>query len=210
MPRKIVWPTKRRDRWFVIQTNPRSERKAAAELRRAGLRVYIPTRSEQVTNRRKAHRPEMRFKPLLIGYIFVRFPAAMYDRWGTPPFDLARRCQGVRGFVRVADERNEWMPFSVPDKDVRAFIRRQRQREFGRSAVETREEWLARMQVDFPAGSQVWIIDGPFMSFLASLERLTVDGRVEAEANIFGRATRITLELEQIEPDSLASSPRAE
>lgn len=201
---RVPWRSKRKDRWFAIQTNPRSERKAAAELRRAGLRVYIPNRSYEQRNRKGG--TNMRHRPLLVGYIFVRFPAAMYDRWGTPPFDLARQCQGVRAFVRVADARGEWAPFSVPDKDVRSFIRRQRMRQFGRPAVETAEEKLAKLQAAMPPGTLVRVMEGPFASFLASLERLTADGRAEVEVDVMGRATKVTIELYQVQVEPRSAS----
>ena len=61
--------------WHIIETNPQCERKAAAELRRAGLRVYMPKR--QIESRHaRTKAPEVKRKPVMIGYLFTRWRQA--------------------------------------------------------------------------------------------------------------------------------------
>jgi transcription antitermination factor NusG len=196
--------------WFVIQTNPQSEKKADGELRRAGLRVYLPKRSYETKDRGNHGEQKVRWRPLLIGYLFVRFPDHLLDHWGSPPFGLVRGCQGVKNFVRVANEMGEWEPICVPDKDVGEFMRRQRRREFGRPAIVDRKKRLADMRKTFRKGSAVRVTDGPFATFLATLEKLNDDMTVDAEVVLFGRATKIRLSVADVEPESTPIAQRAE
>jgi transcription antitermination factor NusG len=195
--------------WFVIQTNPQCEKKADGELRRAGLRVYLPKRSYEVKDRRNHKETTVRWRPLLIGYLFVRFPDHLIDRWGNPPFGMIRDCQGVKGFVKVANEVGEWEPFAVPDKAVAEFMRRQRNREFGRPAVINRKKRLATMREQFRPGARHRVTDGPFASFLATLERLNDNMTLDVEVNILGRAARVRLDIEDIDPKALDESREA-
>lgn len=196
--------------WYVIKTNPQGEKKADGELRRAGLRVYLPKRSYEVRNRRRHDEATIRWKPLLIGYLFVRFPDHLLDRWGNPPFGIVRLCQGVKGFVTVANSAGEWSPMSIPDEAVADFMRRQRRREFGRPSVWDAKKRLAEMRNTFRAGSIVRVTDGPFASFLATLEKLNSDFTVEAEVEIFGRPTKCRLSIADVEPESRPVDRRAE
>ena len=100
--------------WFIVETNPSSEKKAAAELRRAGIRAYLPRQAKEVRHKR-TNQPLIKRRPLYTGYLFIRFPDHMIDRRGVPPFDTARKCQGVRQFLRFMNERDEWEPFPVSE-----------------------------------------------------------------------------------------------
>lgn len=195
--------------WYVVQTNPQAEKKAEGELRRAGLRVYLPKRSYEVRNRRKHDTPTVRFRPLLIGYLFIRFPASMLDHYGVPQFGAIRDCQGVKGYVRAINRAGEWEPCSIADEHIADFMRRQRRREFGRPEVIKPRERLARLRQQFRKGDQVRITDGPFASFLATLVRLNDNLSVELEATIFDRPTKVTLEVGQFEVTRLAKTREA-
>ena len=96
--------------WFVIQTNPQCEKKATDELRRAGLRVYLPKRSFEAKDKGNHSQPVVRTRPLLIGYLFVRFPDHLTDQWHTPMFGVVRGCQGVKGYLKAMNDANEWEP----------------------------------------------------------------------------------------------------
>lgn len=187
--------------WYIVQTNPQAERKADGELRRAGLRVYLPKRSYEAKDRANHGEPKVKWRPLLIGYLFIRFPDYLTDRYGNPQFGVIRGCQGVRDYVKAANEAGEWEPFGIRDELVAAFMRRQRQREFGRPAVVDRKKRLAAMRDRFAPGNVHRVTDGPFASFLATLERLNDNLTIEAEISIMGRATRIRLDIGDISPE---------
>ncbi len=184
--------------WYAIKTNPLCEKKAAGELRRAGIRVYLPKRSYPVRNRR-SRKEEVRFRPLLVGYIFIRFPDELIER-GVPKFRRVETCQGVRGYVCAANAAGEWGPFPIPDDAVSDFIRRQRRREFGRPAVSDPRQQMAELRKRFKPGLRARITDGPFAAFIATISEIKDRETVTAEVAIFGRPTRVNLCVSDIEP----------
>lgn len=189
--------------WFVIQTNPQSERKAAAELRRAGIRVYMPKKRIE-TKHARTKAPEIKRRPVLIGYLFVRFPKERADSRGTPFFATARACQGVKDFVRAINERDEWEPWPLPNGVVMAMMRRERNHEYDDEQLQA--WWKAERKARFAAlvapGAHVLVKVGPFAAFEAIVEGLNSNNSVRALIDVLGRATAVTFEdpERQLEP----------
>lgn len=180
--------------WYIIKTNPNAERKATTELRRAGIRVYLPKRSYVSGRRQRRHHA-----PILTGYVLIRFPTPL----SVSGFSLARDCDGVRDFVRWRSKSGDLVPVPVPDLVVREFIMRQRGREFDDEAMKRawREAQRAKLVAAAKAGDEVRITEGPFASLLATITELEDEGAwVLVEA--FGRKSRIHIDLtaQSIEP----------
>lgn len=176
--------------WYIVQTNPQNERKATGELRRAGIRVYLPQSASETIHKRTKERV-VRRRVLMAGYVFVRFPDRQLDARGVPPFILARSCQGVKGLLTAADDRGEWVPFPVPDSIIAGFMRRQRRGEFGKPTVENNAARMERMRSKYKRGAHAVVADGPFTSFHAEIMKLLDNGTVEAEISIMGRKTKV-------------------
>lgn len=185
--------------WFVIQTNPNCEKKAALELRRIGIRAYIPTRHIEYRHRMRRE-TAVKSRPLLIGYLFVRFTAESADAFSRPNFGAARGCDGVKNFVRVANQFGEWVPFSVPHRIIADFMRRQRKREFGSPEVANRDKRMLRLRETFPEGSVIRVADGPFQGFLAILKRLTDTGKLEVELSGESRTIKLCIDAASARP----------
>ena len=57
-----------------------------------------------------------------------------------------------------------------------------------------------KLKVNFEIGDQVKVLDGPFASFNGMVEELDFDhGKVKVSVSIFGRATPVELNFEQVE-----------
>lgn len=103
--------------WFIVQTNPNCERKAVAEIRRAGFRAHMP-RLARVRIHHRTGKPIIGRRPLLVGYVFMRFN-------GPENWYVLRQCQGVKGVLYV-----DGHPFELPRNDVAAIMRAQRSMRF--------------------------------------------------------------------------------
>ncbi|PTW62054.1 transcription antitermination factor NusG [Breoghania corrubedonensis] len=81
-------------RWYVIQSNPRCERRAIVSLAEAGIEAFCPMqrvrRKRVICGKRRTKDIEM---PLFSGYVFVAFPA------DDLAFGAARKCDGVAQFI---------------------------------------------------------------------------------------------------------------
>lgn len=196
--------------WFIIQTNPQSERKAAGELRRAGLRVYMPKKQIEAKHAR-TKATEIKRRPVLVGYLFVRFPPERMDRRGVPHFATVRACQGVRDFVRVINARDEWEPWPIPERVVAAIMQRARRHEFDDKQLQ--EWWRAEQKARFAQlvtpGARVLVKEGPFAAFEAIVEGLTSSNAVRTRVQIFGRDTPVTFEDPENQLEPIAKSARA-
>lgn len=189
--------------WYIIQTNPQGERKAAAELRRAGLRVYMPKKQIE-TKHSRTKATEIKRRPVMIGYLFVRFPDERMDGRGVPHFAKARACQGVRDFVRVINARDEWEPWPIPERVVAALMRRARKHEFDDKQLQ--EWWRAEQKARFAQlvtpGARVLVKEGPFATFEAIVEGLTNANAVRTRVQFLGQETTVIFEdpEKQLEP----------
>lgn len=99
--------------WYIVQVNPNCERKAAREIRRRGFGVHIP-RAAIVRRHHRTKKPIMKRRPLMVGYIFLRFK-------GPVNWYALRQCQGVKGVLYV-----DGHPFGMAQSDVVSIIRAQR------------------------------------------------------------------------------------
>ncbi len=101
------------DTWYIVQTNPNSERKAAREIRRRGFGVHIP-RAAVVKRHHRLKKAIMKRRPLMAGYVFMRFK-------GPENWYALRQCQGVKGVLYI-----DGHPFQMEQEMVVSIIRAQR------------------------------------------------------------------------------------
>ncbi|HET8612471.1 MAG TPA: transcription termination/antitermination protein NusG [Sphingomonas sp.] len=174
-------------RWYIIHAYSGFENKVKeqilADAARLGLEqlveaVEVPTEKVTEVRRGKKVTSDRKFFP---GYVLAKL--AMND----DVYHLVRNTPKVTGFLGASGK-----PQPISEAEAARILN-------------TREEAAAqapkqKIKVDFDIGDQVKVLEGPFASFNGLVEELDFDrGRVKVSVSIFGRATPVELEFEQVE-----------
>jgi transcriptional antiterminator RfaH len=165
--------------WYVVQTQPHAERKAAVCLSAGihktephdGFPVYLPCRGKRHSHARKI---EWVAAPLFPRYLFVALDTQT-QRWS-----LIDTTMGVGRLVRNGNK-----PVPVPPEVIRALQQRQ-----GADGLITVDEPPPR----FAPGDRVRVVDGAFTDELGLFEATTDQDRVAILINLLGRETRVLLD----------------
>jgi transcriptional antiterminator NusG len=174
-------------RWYIIHAYSGFENKVResiqSEAKRLGLEqlvesVEVPTEKVTEIRRGKKVTSDRKFFP---GYVLAKL--AMSD----DVYHLVRNTPKVTGFLGPNGK-----PQAISEAEAARILN-------------TREEAAAaapktKVSVDYEIGDSVKVLDGPFASFNGVVEELDFDrGRVKVGVSIFGRATPVELEFEQVE-----------
>ena len=174
-------------RWYIVHAYSNFENKVADSIReqakQRGLsdlfdEIMVP--KEKVTEVRRGRKvdAERKFFP---GYVLVKMDLT------DEIYHLIKNTPKVTGFLG---------PGGKPQPITEAEAAR---------ILSTKEEAAAaapkaQVKVDYEIGDAVKVLDGPFASFNGVVEELDFDrGRVKVSVSIFGRATPVELEFEQVE-----------
>ena len=174
-------------RWYIIHAYSGFEHKVReqilADATRLGLEqlvedVQVPT--EKVTEVRRGKKVTSDHK-LMPGYVLLR--GTMNDDL----YHLVKNTPKVTGFLGVGGR-----PQAVTDTEAARML--SSKEELAVAAPK------AKMKVDYDIGDSVKVLEGPFASFNGLVEELDFDrGRVKVSVSIFGRATPVELEFDQVE-----------
>jgi transcriptional antiterminator NusG len=174
-------------RWYIIHAYSGFENKVRdsimSEANRLGLKalveeVEVPTEKVTEIRRGKKVTSDKKFFP---GYVLAKL--AMND----DVYHLVKNTPKVTGFLG---------PNGKPQPITEAEAAR---------ILNTKDEAAAaapkqKISVDYEIGDSVKVLDGPFASFNGLVEELDFDrSRVKVSVSIFGRATPVELEFEQVE-----------
>ena len=174
-------------RWYIIHAYSGFENKVRdsihREAKRLGLdalveEVEVPTEKVTEIRRGKKVTSDKKFFP---GYVLAKL--AMND----DVYHLVKNTPKVTGFLG---------PNGKPQPITEAEAAR---------ILNTKDEAAAaapkqKISVDYEIGDSVKVLDGPFASFNGLVEELDFDRtRVKVSVSIFGRATPVELEFEQVE-----------
>ncbi len=176
-------------KWYAVHTYSGFENKAKKSLedkiRLEGLQegfgeILIPM--EHVVEMVKGEKKTTK-KKMMPGYMLVEME--MNDR----TWHLVKNTPKVTGFVGGAPNQQP-PPMSAA--------------EVARVTTQISEGTLKpKPKVQFEAGDNVRVIDGPFANFNGSVEEVNPDkGRVKVLVSIFGRATPVDLDFMQVEKTS--------
>jgi transcription termination/antitermination protein NusG len=173
-------------RWYIIHAYSGFENKVRdaimADATRLGLEalvesVEVPTETVTEVRRGKKIQSEKKFFP---GYVLAKL--SMND----DVYHLVKNTPKVTGFLGSMGK-----PQAISEAEAARILN-------------TREEAAAapkqKIRVDYEIGDSVKVLDGPFASFNGIVEELDFDrSRVKVSVSIFGRATPVELEFEQVE-----------
>jgi transcriptional antiterminator RfaH len=161
-------------RWYVVQTQPHSERKACSHLIRQGFETYLP---QYLKKRRHARKTEIVPAPLFPRYLFVLFDIA------TQPWRPIRSTIGVNHLVCQGDS-----PASVCHGVVQGLKGREDELGFIKLINPLR----------FARGDQVRVLDGVFSNWVGLFEGMTDEERVTVLLELLGRKVRVVMDLDSV------------
>lgn len=163
-------------RWYVLRIADGADIAVDNALANAHVERWMP--AIRLAPKRRGGRKWQAFSPIvapaLPGYLFVRIVACA---------DAAVALKSIEGVVGMLGGLDH--PSPIKDAEVvklQAFI-------------EDSPEALAVLNNALHVGDQVVIDSGPFTHFEGIVQLLTGSRRVEVELDIFGRATRVDLDL---------------
>ena len=173
-------------RWYIIHAYSGFENKVRdqilAEAERIGLSalveaIEVPTEQITEVRRGKKIKAERKFFP---GYVLAKL------NMNDDVYHLVKNTPKVTGFLGAGSK-----PQPITEAEAARILN-------------TKEELAAapkkRVSVDYEIGDQVKVLDGPFASFNGAVEELDFEkNRVKVSVSIFGRATPVELDFEQVE-----------
>ena len=139
--------------------------------------IEVPTETVQEARRGKKIQVERKFMP---GYVLAKLE--MTDQ----VYHLVKNTPKVTGFLGSSGK-----PQAVSEAEAARMLN---SKEEAAAAPKT------KVKVDFEIGDSVKVLDGPFASFNGTVEELDFDkSKVKVSVSIFGRATPVELDFEQVE-----------
>jgi transcription termination/antitermination protein NusG len=173
-------------RWYIIHAYSGFESKVKesilAEAERKGLEalveaVEVPHETVTEVKRGKKVQVERKTMP---GYVLAKL--AMND----DVYHLIKNTAKVTGFLGLNGK-----PQPISEREASRY--------FGARDAAAAEP-KKHISVDYEIGDAVKVLDGPFNSFTGVVEELDFDkNRVKVSVSIFGRATPVELDFEQVE-----------
>lgn len=171
--------------WFPVQTNSREETVAVESLRAIGMTMFYP---RHMVNIRHARKSVSELRPHLPRYVFAEASPATLGR--------ILRAKGVAGLVEGAGG-----PFVIPPSGWALF----------RKQYEVDGIWIEpppKAAPQYEVGQTVRMTDGPFVGFLAIVERVDAGDRISVSMSVFGGATPAVVPVGWVE--AVASPQSAE
>ncbi len=173
-------------RWYIIHAYSGFENKVKeaiiSEAERLGLtegveEIEVPTETITEVKRGKKVQVERKFMP---GYVLAKL------RMNDDIYHLVKNTPKVTGFLG-----NNNKPQAISDKEAARY--------FG-GVEDAKAAPKQQISVDYEIGDSVKVLDGPFASFNGVVEELDFDkAKVKVSVSIFGRATPVELDFEQVE-----------
>ena len=171
-------------KWYIAKTMTGQENKVTRALKErvvnyklAEFFLEIVTPEESVTSSSKGKKRTIK-KKFFPGYVLIKM--IMNDR----TWHLVKNTDKITGFVGGTLDK----PAPISDEEA-AYITDQ-------SEDGIRKQ---RTTVDFTEGETVKVVEGPFASFVGTVEAVSEKGKIKVNVSIFGRPTPVELDYTQVE-----------
>lgn len=171
-------------RWYVIHVYSGFEKKVAQTIRETAIKkgledffseILVPTEEVVEVRRGKKVNAERKFIP---GYVLIKMDLTD-ESW-----HLVKNTAKVTGFLGGGGK-----PSPISEKEAQRILN-QVQEGFEHP----------KPSITFEVGEQVRVADGPFASFMGTVEDVDEGkSRLKVAVSIFGRATPVELEYTQVE-----------
>jgi transcriptional antiterminator RfaH len=161
------------ERWFLVHTLPKKERRAELHLGAQGFRAFLPHSDKTVRHARQLRTVR---SPVFPRYLFVILDLER-DRWLS-----VRSTVGVSSLVT-----QNGRPLPVPPGVVESLIERS-------------YSGVLRFDAALVKGQSVRILSGPFTDFVGTLERLDDAGRTRVLLNMMGTSVPVALDRSVLAP----------
>ena len=170
--------------WNIVQAYSGFEKKVVEtikdELKKHKLsehleEILVPTHQVTEVKKGKRTKKEKKFFP---GYVLIKVELTKQI------FHMIKNLQKVSGFLGSADT-----PTPISDNEIKRILG-----QVTESAV------TQKTGISFEIGEKVKVCDGPFASFNGLIEEIDEEkSRLKVSVSIFGRATPVDLEFNQVE-----------
>jgi transcriptional antiterminator NusG len=171
-------------KWYIVHAYSNFEKKVAESIREQAHQhnlddsfseILVPTEDVVEVRRGRKINAERKFFP---GYVLVKMDLS------DEAYHLVKNTPKVTGFLGSGSK-----PMPVSEKEVARII----------GAIEEGVE-RPKTTIRFEIGETVRVTDGPFASFSGAVERVDEEReRLSVTVSIFGRATPVELEYNQVE-----------
>ena len=170
--------------WYIVQAYSGFEKKVVQsikdELKKHELsekleEILVPTHQVTEVKKGKRTKKEKKFFP---GYVLVKIDLSKEI------YHIIKNLQKVSGFLGSSDK-----PTPISDSEIKRIIG-----QVSETAVSQ------KTGISFEIGEKVKVCDGPFASFNGLIEEIDEEkSRLKVSVSIFGRATPVDLEYNQVE-----------
>ncbi len=172
-------------KWYIINAHSGFEKKVAESIQERAIKngleshfeeIFVPVESYIEVKKGKKVESERRFFP---GYVMVKMN--MNDE----TWQVVKGTPRVAGFLGGAGSK----PQAITKREAEKIFK---QVEEGKTAPKS--------NIQFNAGDNVKIIEGPFESFIGTVEQVDEhNNKLKVAVSIFGRSTPVEIEFEKVE-----------
>ena len=173
-------------RWYIVQAHSGFEKKVAQSIKEQAVQkniadlieeVVVPVEEVVEIRRGKKVAAERKFFP---GYVMVKMELT------DATWHMVKNTAKVTGFLGGG---SKGKPVPITEKEAESIFAQVRE------GIER-----PKSNISFQIGENVKIVEGPFESFVGQVEQVDDEkSRVKVSVSIFGRATPVDLEFNQVE-----------